>query len=209
MRTSIVNGAEPSVARRRGKQNGGPRRQTLNLNTQNRRRHNAVGLPGECRQNPFIDYPDQPRTLNNLPRPFLNDDKIFISGLEFTEGGGEILNDMMHGDWSQLERPRYDAVSKLEKVMKRVFQYSNFSCKERQWVLTALSNLYDRGVSDSLAFDKFGFKPDKQFFGELQVRVGRETRAAILLKSIGILPNLPRQRQWARRNFALKGNRMA
>ncbi|KAK6608045.1 hypothetical protein H4I96_04280 [Botrytis cinerea] len=156
----------------------------------NQGHNNTIDIPDIRRENPYIDLLNQLPILQNLPQQVLNDNEIFAWGPNFTQGGRNILKDMMFSNWPELQRPRYDAISKLDKVVKIMFQDQNFPFEEQIWVMTALANLYDRGVSGSLAFDDFGFKPDKHFFGELYVRLGHEDRAAVLLKSIGVLPTV-------------------
>ncbi|KAM0169711.1 hypothetical protein ACHAPC_010298 [Botrytis cinerea] len=204
--------AEPHETSREGNQEGGTHHpvdhQTLNLIAQNQGHNNTIDIPDIRRENPYIDLLNQLPILQNLPQQVLNDNEIFAWGPNFTQGGRNILKDMMFSNWPELQRPRYDAISKLDKVVKIMFQDQNFPFEEQIWVMTALANSYDRGVSGSLAFDDFGFKPDKHFFGELYVRLGHEDRAAVLLKSIGVLPNCPYQSEWARKNFYEKGNKM-
>ncbi|KAK6599389.1 hypothetical protein H4I95_08264 [Botrytis cinerea] len=177
MNTTIVIEAEPHETSREGNQEGGTHHpvdhQTLNLIAQNQSHNNTIDIPDIRRENPYIDLPDQLPILKISPT-----------------SGRKILKDMMFSNWSELQRPRYDAISKLDKVVKIMFQDQNSPFKEQIWVMTALANLYDRGVSGSLAFGDFGFETDKQFFGELYVRLGHEDRAAVLLKSIGYSPTV-------------------
>lgn len=143
MNITIVVEAEPHEASREGNQEGETNHpvdyQTLNLIAQNQGHSNTIDIPDIRRKNPYVDLPNKLPILQDLPQKVLNDNEIFAWGLDFTQGGRNIINDVIFSNWSELQRPRYGAISKLDKVIRIMFQDQNFPFKEQIWVMTALA----------------------------------------------------------------------